>query len=132
MPVQLIVAHWSLLVVDLKHRQFHHFDSMRTHEASQLAFELGRKLLEEEEKFESGDLDLSSWEERVDERFPQQAKDCDGGIFAAQAIRHLYQSKVLPSDLSQQSWPFSPESADALRWHMWKEISAKSIAPLPA
>ncbi|KAF6766829.1 Peptidase C48, SUMO/Sentrin/Ubl1 [Kalmanozyma brasiliensis GHG001] len=129
-PAQLVGEHWSVLVIDLKRKRFHHFDSTRTQEGSRLAFETGRKLLQKEEKVRKRDLELSSWKERDDVLLPELTNAWDSGIFAAQAIRYLLQSNRLPSRMSQEDWPFEQEAADAIRWHMWKEITAGVTAPL--
>lgn len=130
MPTQM-GDHWTSVAIDVKHQQLHHFDSKRTQQSSQMAFKLGRKLLQAEFAVEEVDFGLQVWTERDDERFPQQANTYDGGIFAAQAIRQLCQSHVSLRSLTEQSWNFDQEDIDGLRWHMWLEVTARQIHPLP-
>ncbi|KAF6767342.1 Peptidase C48, SUMO/Sentrin/Ubl1 [Kalmanozyma brasiliensis GHG001] len=138
LPMQLFKKHWSILAIDTKHSRMDYFDSRRTPEASKKAFSVGRKLLEGELKhfstwqgqLQSPSQDLAgsqSWVEHVDDRFPQQTNAYDGGVFAAQAVRQLCTAYLSSADFSQQEWLVDQDAADALRFKMFFEITARQL-----
>lgn len=90
-PVNVMNSHWSLAVINNKHKKLQYFDSLNGHGGAILE-NLRQYMIEESGRlYPENQADYSDWSLEQDHDYPQQKNGSDCGVFVCTGVNYLSQ-----------------------------------------